>query len=519
MNRRSMLKYSAAALGGVLGYKGMEMAGILPAFGAVKEADMGKLGQAHAELGDYVYLTPQKLGGGAMAVDMGKGKCMAWISYWNYGDTCPIAHHLAAYPSPNPYKHFEFVNTSQGGDNVMIYGLPTPIKRRGLLDRYGQGNNIYRVQFDGQQMNLMENIAETTGIGLGVHTTIYPDARGFACADGQKDVCAFFDRPEGYDKTKVLAAFRADWVPNSKNSLHETWFDGGTLRLIKLTAAQETGKYDYEGTRGNKIDWEMVPMAELLVAEGKIPGDAPRTLTGLDAVVHHPNNRWSALILRMPAAALIMDRKTFEPVCCLHTPKGSPGNLEVKKVSNSPETWEAKFESCKCVAHEAGFAPDGKFFTQMNNLTQNNMAVFDTSERDPREWKKLSRFVEHKDWVGQYPSPFHLCFSMDQSKMFVSVLHPKPANSSVAVVDTKSWKIIHEFKGVGPDCQTMAVTYDGKYVLQIYSGFQRLSCGIFVFRQDNLKPMGFLPNFGGHHDCVIVPTKNEHLLNSRCTTL
>ena len=44
-------------------------------------------------------------------------------------------------------------------------------------------------------MELVEDIAETTGIGLGVHTVIFPDAEGFACADGQKDVAAFFDRP------------------------------------------------------------------------------------------------------------------------------------------------------------------------------------------------------------------------------------------------------------------------------------------------------------------------------------
>jgi hypothetical protein len=56
-------------------------------------------------------------------------------------------------------------------------------------------------------------------------------------------------------------------------------------------------------------------------------------------------------------------------------------------------------------------------------------------------------------------------------------------------------------------------------VFQIFSGFQRLSCGLFVFTQDTLEPVGYFPNFGGHHDCVIVPTKREHLLNSRCTTL
>ena len=103
--------------------------------------------------------------------------------------------------------------------------------------------------------------------------------------------------------------------------------------------------------------------------------------------------------------------------------------------------------------------------------------------------------------------------------MFVSILYPKPQNSSCAVVDTKTWKIIKKFVNIGPDCQTMSVSYDGKYVFQIFSGFQRLSAGVFVFRQDTLEPLGYLPNFGGHHDCVIIPTKNEHLKNSRCTTL
>jgi hypothetical protein len=103
--------------------------------------------------------------------------------------------------------------------------------------------------------------------------------------------------------------------------------------------------------------------------------------------------------------------------------------------------------------------------------------------------------------------------------MFVSVLYPKPANSGCCVVDTKTWKIIKKFQNIGPDCQTMAVTYDGKYVFQIFSGFQRLSSGAFIFTQDTLEPIGYLPNFGGHHDCVIVPTKAEQLKNSRCTTL
>lgn len=230
-------------------------------------------------LGDYVFLSPTKLGGGVHAQDLLTGKTMAWIEYWNYGDPVPIAHHLAAYPSADPRKGFEFVNSTQGGANVLIYGLPTEIKERGLIDPvWGQGNHIYRVHYDGQQMNLIEDVSETTGIGLGVHTVIYPDGTGFAAADGQKDVAAFFDRPplptldkddvavselnKGH-KTKVQMAFSADWIGReATGSMEANWFNGGKLRITRLVKPRETGLYELRGSKGNKIDWEMVPMAE-----------------------------------------------------------------------------------------------------------------------------------------------------------------------------------------------------------------------------------------------------------------
>jgi len=40
----------------------------------------------------------------------------------------------------------------------------------------------------------------------------------------------------------------------------------------------------------------------------------------------------------------------------------------------------------------------------MNNIRQNNMPVFDTSDPDPRQWKKIT-FVKDPSWVGDYPSP------------------------------------------------------------------------------------------------------------------
>ncbi|HNA73888.1 MAG TPA: transposase, partial [Candidatus Obscuribacter sp.] len=134
----------------------------------IEVEDASKYKQSSEELGDYLYLTPQKLGGGTHVVDFKQGITLASISYWNYGDSCPISHHLSAYPSSNPRKGFEFVNSTQGGKNVTMYSITTEIEERGLLDTWGQGNHIYRVEFDGTKMELKEDIAKTTGIGLGV---------------------------------------------------------------------------------------------------------------------------------------------------------------------------------------------------------------------------------------------------------------------------------------------------------------------------------------------------------------
>jgi hypothetical protein len=413
----------------------------------------------------------------------------------------------------------------------MIYGLPTRIKERGLLDRYGQGNHIYRVAYNGAtgQMEMLEDVSETTGIGLGVHTCIFPDGKGFSVGDGQKDVVAFFTRARGEaERTRTLMAFRADWIPNAPN-LGDTWTKGGTLRLTRLTEPKETGKYDLEGTKGNKINWEMAPMAELLVERGQIPGDSPRTLTGLDNAVHDTTGRWSVLTTRMCGGVIVLDRGNWEPVCFLYAcdrkhngSKVSPAesNIPVTKVSSNPDTWDIKLSEVFNPVHEAGFNPAGDHFVIMNNLRANNVAVFNVSDSgNPRNWKRQT-FVRHKDWTGEYPSPFHLCFSVDGKYCFFSVLHPKPGKSDIVVVDTGAWKIIKEMKGVGVDCQTSHVTYDGKYVLQIFSGFQRMEAGAFVYRQQPpFDPVGYMPNFGGHHDCVVVPSKVDELKWSRCCTV
>ena len=120
------------------------------------KADIGGRG-----FGNWVLLMPTKMAGGTYAVNLNTGRCLAWISYWPYGDFNPISHHLCAFPSADPAQGFEWINTTQGGKNSLIYGIPTNIETP------EEGFNIYRVRYDGAQMEVMENVAETTGLGLG----------------------------------------------------------------------------------------------------------------------------------------------------------------------------------------------------------------------------------------------------------------------------------------------------------------------------------------------------------------
>jgi hypothetical protein len=457
--------------------------------------------------GDWVLLMPTKLGGGTYAVNLNSGRCLAWISYWPYGDYNPISHHLCAFPSAEPSQGFEFINSTQGGKNSMIYGIPSRITTP------AEGFNIYRVRYDGSQMEVMENVAETTGLGLGVHVTIDPKtAERYFVTDGQKDIAACFDRRT----SRVVAALKYDWEPNDQN-IAMAWRNGGTLKISKIYPDPATGKYDYLGTKGQKIEWEMVPMGELFVEEGTLPGADPSHLSGADGTIWHPSGRWASTIVRLCGGQVILDAENnFEPVTFIQFNKDAPGHYPINKIDK--DHWEVAFDKIFSPGHEVGFSPDGRFCCMMNNLRENNCAVFDSSDLDPRKWKKIAH-VEDPLWRGKYPNPFHMVFSMDGSKLYLSILHPSPARSGVMVVDTNTWTIKKEIQGIGPDMQTLAVTYDGKYVVGVFSGFQRLESGIAFIDTETDELVGIWPSNGGHHDCVIIPKELEHMKHTRSCTL
>src|SRR3984893_16088173 len=322
----------------------------------VREVVDNKADVRGQSLGSWVALLPTKLGGGTYAIDLNSNRVLGSIWYWNYGDYNPISHHLCAFPSADPYHAFEFINSTQGGKNSLIYGIPTRIQNP------APGFNIYRVRYDGAQMELLENVSETTGLGLGVHVTINPkDAQSYFVTDGQKDIAACFDR----NSSRVVAALKYDWVSNT-TSMSECWQKGGTLKISKIYPDEATGKYDYLGTKGQKIEWELVPMGELFVEEATIPGDDPHGLTGADGTIWHPSGRWAATVIRLCGGIVILNaEKNFEPVAFVQFNKNSPDQYPVKKIDS--DHWEITFDKVFSPGHEIGFSPDWGLLCMMKN--------------------------------------------------------------------------------------------------------------------------------------------------------
>ena len=63
-----------------------------------------------------------------MRIDLNSNRVLASIWYWNYGDYNPISPPSLRLPERRSrITGFEFVNSTQGGKNCLIYGMPTTI--------------------------------------------------------------------------------------------------------------------------------------------------------------------------------------------------------------------------------------------------------------------------------------------------------------------------------------------------------------------------------------------------------
>lgn len=192
----------------------------------------------------------------------------------------------------------------------------------------------------------------------------------------------------------------------------------------------------------------------------------------------------------------------YAPFSFVSFNKGTPDQVPVKRVSK--DVWEVEMGFVGSPGHELGWTPDGRRFMMMNNLRENSVGLFDTSDPDPLKWKKLG-VVSDPLWKGAFPNPFHMGFSHDSKKGYFVVLRPKPERSNLMVVDMENFHIIKEIQGITQDMQSVTTTMDGKYLVIVTAGFQRFASGLFVLDMETDEPLGFLPAPGGHHDMGIIP--------------
>jgi hypothetical protein len=54
-----------------------------------------------------------------------------------------------------------------------------------------------------------------------------------------------------------------DWTGNTPHNLATNWIKGGKMTITRIYPDAKTGKFDLLGTKGNKIDTELAPMAEV----------------------------------------------------------------------------------------------------------------------------------------------------------------------------------------------------------------------------------------------------------------
>ncbi len=202
------------------------------------------------------------------------------------------------------------------------------------------------------------------------------------------------------------------------------------------------------------------------------PGRRRPRSAGADGTIWHPDGRWAATVVRLCGGICILDaEKNFDPVAFLQFNKDSPRPVSGRE--DRQGHWEVMFDKILSPGHEIGFSPDGRFLVhdeqsarkQLLGLRLRAIPTRATGRRSPMSRIRCgaASIRTRSTWCSRWTAPSSICRSCI----------PRPATSGIMVVDTKTWTIKKEIQGIGPDLQTPAITYDGKYVLAPFSGFQR----------------------------------------------
>ena len=185
-------------------------------------------------------------------------------------------------------------------------------------------------------------------------------------------------------------AFRFDWYGKNKDgSLERNWFDGGKVRIIKLVRGDGDRQVRLRGHQGQQDqlgDGADGREPRLDGSDSRRRGAQPDRRRQRGAPSRQPLLGWS---LRMSPAASSSTARRGSRSACISRPRvaGQHAGQEGRRAADTGR-WSSR--TCH-VGHECGFSPDGKNFTMTNNTRQNNMAVFDSSDADPRKWKRVAQ--------------------------------------------------------------------------------------------------------------------------------
>ncbi len=487
ISRRTLLRgVGAGAAAGMMGGPGL----MSSAFGAV--GDMSKEAQ-HSLFSKFkgnVVLLPGKYNGTVSAMDLSGPETLAWYNYGLAGIDMPIPHHIAAMPSADPYKSFDFYQTMQPPGAPYINENSPQWRNRGDF-------KMFKMRYDGSgsqnSIHVVNDISATTGMALGVHVSIGvgPNAQKYvAFADGQKDMVLITTID---DDPKIVKAFRADYDPIARQ-----------INVSHVFPDSSTKKFDFQGRKGMKTSHEAMLGEELMPADP--------TAVFVDAFTWHPTLPLGAILIRRHGCCVIVNTDTWEPLALVSTAKGSPDFFPL--VKQSGYTWTFSVPSVLTPLHEAGFITSGQYFLACNNVLQNNIAVFRSEDPDPRKWKKEA-FVEG---FGNKYLPLHMGNVPDSRWAFFTIWARKPNNGFICKVDPKTWKVVAKWD-TGPDPHTCDCTVDGQYITTVYSGNQGGQSGLVVIHADSNEVVARLPSAAGHHDHVVVPESWEGLKSSRSTSV
>lgn len=486
ISRRKFMKGAmAASVAGAAGGFGIN-----PLTAAVHDASKERQHDLFKHFKGNVILMPGKYSGSVSALDLSVPETLAWYNFGLAGIDMPIPHHIAALPSADPYKGFDFYQTMQPPAAPYVNENSPEWRNRGDF-------KMFKMRYDGSgqqnKISVVSEIGEATGMSLGVHVSIGvgPNANKYvAFADGQKDMVLITDLG---DNPKIVKAFRVDYDPIARQ-----------VNISHVFPDQTTGKFDYVGRKGMKTSHEAMLGEELMPADP--------TAVFVDAFTWHPELALGAILIRRHGCCAIVNTETWEVLAMLSTGKGAPDNFPL--VKQQGYTWTFSVPSVLTPLHEAGFITSGEYFLACNNVLQNNIAVYRSTDPDPRKWKKET-FVEG---FGNKFLPLHMGNVPDSRWVFFTIWARKPNNGFICKVDPKTWKIVAKWD-TGPDPHTCDCTIDGKYITTVYSGHQAGQSGLVIIDADSDEIVARLPNPGGMHDHVVVPESWEGLKSSRSTSV